>query len=96
MKVFTIETETNNITVHATMQDAEAVAGAELFRNETGLAKLAAEWPAARLIEIWNTLPGAAPVKKFKDRKTAVRRLWAAFQKLPPVPEGGAPPRGGQ
>jgi DNA-binding MarR family transcriptional regulator len=29
-------------------------------------------------------LPGVTPVTKFKDRKTAVRRLWAAFQKIPP------------
>ena len=55
MKAFTIETETNNITVHASMQEAETVAGAERFRNEAGLAKLAANWPAARLVEIWNS-----------------------------------------
>jgi hypothetical protein len=58
LKIFTIENETNNITVHATIQDAEAVANADCFRNEAGLNKLAADWPAARLIEIWNSLPG--------------------------------------
>ena len=42
MKVFTIENETNNITLHATIQDAEAVAKTEQFRNEAGLANLAA------------------------------------------------------
>jgi hypothetical protein len=56
MKVFTIENQTNNITVHATIHDAEAVANAERFRNEAGLNKLAADWPAARLVEIWNSL----------------------------------------
>src|ERR1700723_577945 len=76
MKSFTIETETNNITIHATVQDAEAVANAERFRNEAGLAKLAADWPAARLVDVWNSLPGATPVKKFKDRATAVSRIW--------------------
>ena len=50
MKTYTIENETNNITVHATVQDAEAVANAERFRNEAGLAKLAAQWPSARLV----------------------------------------------
>ena len=50
MKTFTIENETNNITVHATVLDAEAVANAERFRNEIGLAKLAAQWPTARLV----------------------------------------------
>ena len=82
MKIFTIENETNNITVHAAIQDAEAVANAERFRNEAGLNKLAADWPAARLVEIWNSLPGAIPVKKFKDRQTAVSRIWKALQSL--------------
>src|SRR5271169_1342259 len=82
MKIFTIENETNNITVHATTRDAEAVANAERFRNESGLNKLAADWPAARLVEIWNSLPGASPVKKFKDRQTAVSRIWKALQSL--------------
>ena len=52
MKTFTIENETNNITLHTTIQDAEAVANAECFRNEAGLAKLAADWPTARLVAI--------------------------------------------
>src|ERR1700722_14217174 len=82
MKTFTIENETNNITVHATAQEAEAVAKAERFRNEAGLAKLAADWPSARLVEIWNSLPGAPPVKKFTDRKKAVTRIWTAIQNL--------------
>src|ERR1700720_3739107 len=82
MKNFTIENETNNITIHTTVQDAEAVANAERFRNEAGLGKLAADWPAARLVDIWNSLPGATPVKKFKDRATAVNRIWKAIQKL--------------
>jgi hypothetical protein len=75
MKTYTIENETNNITVHATAQDAEAVANADCFRNEAGLAKLAAQWPSARLVEIWNSLPGETPVKKFTDRKKAVEVL---------------------
>jgi hypothetical protein len=85
MKAFTIENETNNITLHATIQDAEAVANAELFRNEAGFAKLAANWPAARLVEIWNSLPGETQVKKFKDRATAVNRIWKAIQSLGPA-----------
>ncbi|MGA7412225.1 MAG: hypothetical protein WBW33_17240 [Bryobacteraceae bacterium] len=94
MKIFTIETETNNITLHATLQDAEAVANAETFRSESGLNKLAADWPAARLVEIWNSLPGANPVKKFKDRQTAVSRIWKALQSLgqaAPAPTNSRP-----
>jgi hypothetical protein len=82
MKIFTIENEINNITAHATVQEAEAVTNAERFRNEAGLAKLAANWPASRLIEISNSLPDVAPVKKFKDRATAVSRIWKALQSL--------------
>src|SRR5271157_1256643 len=82
MKLFTIETETNNIIVHDTIQEAKAVTNAEPFRNESGLSKLAADWPAARLVEIWNSLPGVSPVKKFKDRQTAVSRIWKALQSL--------------
>ena len=83
MKIFTIESDTNNITVHATAKEAEAVANAERFRNEEGLAKLAVSWPAFRLVEIRNSLPGVSPVKKFKDRQTAVGRIWKAIQLRP-------------
>ena len=82
MKTFTIENETNNITIHATKQDAEMVPDSERFANEAALAKLAANWPTARLVEIWNSLPGETPVKKFKDRATAVSRIWKAIQRL--------------
>jgi len=30
-------------------------------------------------VEIWNKLPGATPVKKFTDRKTAYGRIWKAL-----------------
>ena len=80
MKTFTIENETNNITAHRTAGDAESVAGAERFATAAAFAGLAAHWPSARLVEVWNSLPGATPVKKFKDRKTAVTRIWNAIQ----------------
>jgi hypothetical protein len=82
MKCFTIENETNNITVHGSAKEAEAVPDSERFGSEAALAKLAANWPTARLIEIWNSLPGANPVAKFKDRATAVSRIWKAIQTL--------------
>jgi hypothetical protein len=46
----------------------------------------------AQMAAIWNALPGAAPVAKFKDRNTAVQRLWAAFGQLPVAsePAGGS------
>jgi hypothetical protein len=47
--------------------------GVEKFTSEKELAKLATQWPARRLVEIWNGMPGARRVAKFRDRKTAVR-----------------------
>ena len=101
MKNFTIENETNNITVHGSAKEAEAVPNSERFSNEAALANLAANWPAARLVDIWNSLPGETQVKKFKDRATAVSRIWKALQSLgqtalvaeepAPVPEAAAP-----
>jgi hypothetical protein len=82
MIIFTIENESNNIMVHTTVQDAEAVLNAERFRSEATLAKLAADWSAARLVEVYNSLPGVSPIKKFTDRKTAASRIWKAIQSL--------------
>ncbi len=94
MKNFTIQNETNNITVHGSAKEAEAVPNSERFSNEAALAKLAANWPAARLVEIWSSLPGETPVRKFKDRATAVSRIWKAIQSLgqtAPAVEESAP-----
>ena len=82
MKNFTIENETNNITLHASATEARAVPNSERFGSEAGLAKLAAHWPAARLAEIWNSLAGTTPVRRFKDRETGVSRIWKAIQSL--------------
>jgi len=91
MKNFTIDNETSNITVYGSVKDAEAVPNSERFTNEAALAKLAANWPAARLVEIWNSLPGETPVKKFKDRATAVSRIWKAIQRLGETAPAEAP-----
>ena len=82
MKTFTIETESNNITAHATKREAALAPNGESFSNLEELAELAANWPAPRLIEIWNSIPGNAPIKKFTDRKTAATRIWKAVQSL--------------
>jgi hypothetical protein len=52
------------------------------FASEEGLAALAGGWPAARLVAIWNSLPGVTPVKKFENHKIALRRIWARIQGL--------------
>ena len=82
MKTYTIDTE-NSITAFASKQEAGE---GESFSSQQELASLVAEWPADRLIEVWNGIPGLAPVKKFTDRKSAVSRIWKAIQSL----DGGA------
>src|SRR5260370_3033723 len=78
MATFNIDAE-NNITALGSQQaDFEG----ETFANQKELVDLAAKWPANRLIEVWNGIPGLTPVKKFTDRKSAVARIWKAIQSL--------------
>jgi hypothetical protein len=85
--MFAIDSE-NNIASHA--GSPASTEGLETFATEKELAKLAAEWPAIRLIETWNSFAGVAPfdglkpVKKFTSRKAAVARIWGAIQRLSP------------
>jgi hypothetical protein len=80
MKFFSIDQE-NNITAFAKRVNAEAATG-DTFRGEAELNELAAGWPASRLVEMWNGIPGCVPVKKFTNRKTAVLRIWKEIQTL--------------
>jgi hypothetical protein len=80
MKSFSIDRE-NNITAFTKRKDAVSANG-DTFRSETELSELAAAWPAGRLVEIWNSIPGFVPVKKFTNRKTAVLRIWKVIQRL--------------
>ena len=83
MTTFTIDIE-NCITAY-TAAPADAT-DCEVFASEKDLAKLSATWPSARLVEIWNSLTGVVPVKKFTDRKSAVTRIWKQIQYLKPAP----------
>ena len=56
--------------------------GREEFATERQLGRLTASWPVARLVGMWNGLPGAKRVLRFTDRRTAVRRIWKAIQTL--------------
>jgi hypothetical protein len=82
METYTIDNETNNITAHGSTAEAEAVTGVERFSTAAEFAELASNWPSDRLVEIWNGLPGFTPVKRFKDRKTAIARIWKAIERL--------------
>lgn len=82
MKYFTIEHETNNITCHATKEEAAAVESPARFSSEKQLAAIVKAKSPAQVLEIWNSLPGVVPVNKFKDRTTAAARIWKAIQSL--------------
>ena len=97
MKTFTIDSE-NNITIYASKEEANQnqAEGVQLFNSEEQLAALASGWGGQRLVDIWNSLPGFTPIKKFTDRKTAINRIWKAIQSLQAPEEGekkAAPPR---
>jgi Protein of unknown function (DUF3489) len=87
MTIFTID-KGDNITALSSAAEAKRDPETERFTSAKELAKLAAKWPASRLVEIWNSLPGVRPVAKFTSRQTAVNRIWAAIQNL--APEGSA------
>jgi hypothetical protein len=55
--------------------------GTVIFSNERELSLRTAEWPSSRLVAIWNKLPQVKRVRKFTDRRTAIRRIWRAIQK---------------
>ena len=96
MRLFAID---NDNTITAFPAAEQIPEGQEHFATEKELAKLAANWPADRLVQVWNSFAGVAgfggdlkPVKKFTDRKSAVARIWKTIQKLdaPAAPETAA------
>src|SRR5258708_18288662 len=82
MTTFIIDVENSITALGSQKADFEG----EIFASQQELADLAAKWPANRLIEVWNGIPGLTPVKKFTDRKSAVSRIWKTIQNL----DGGA------
>ena len=81
MKRFVID-PANGAKVYASSEAARKCPNGVRFATEKEFASIAAEWPMLRLVAIWNKLPGVMPVRKFKDRSTAIRRIWAAIQDL--------------
>ena len=82
--MFTIDSD-NNITSYDTDAAAQAANNetAQAFSSQKELAKITANWPTSRLVEVWNSFAGTPgpfeklkEVKKFTDRKTAVQRIW--------------------
>ena len=79
--LFTIDQE-NNISAFTAAKDVDHSETIQQFKSLKELSKLAAEWPTERIIEIWSSLPGVQPVKKFRSRETAISRIWIVIQGL--------------
>lgn len=88
MNTYVIDSD-NHINVYGPGEPAPETDGPERIKSSEDLARLADGWPAARLPEIWNGLPGVTPVKRFKDRQTAIARIWKGLQRLKAGPQRG-------
>ena len=84
MSGYVIDTD-NNVTILEPGAAIPEVDGPERFNSIDEFAELAGSWPAARLVEIWNSLPGVVPVSKFTNRNVGVGRVWKALQQLSPA-----------
>ncbi len=82
MKRFSI-TQENAVSV--LREDEASAPESAVFHSEQELETVGGHWPVSRLVEIWNGLPGVAAVRKFKDRRTAVSRIWKRIQSLEPA-----------
>ena len=80
MTVFHITAENNISLLDSAKQKGENTG--ETFSTPQELAALAKNWPGSRLIEIWNSLPGVEPVRRFTSRQVATTRIWDAIQHL--------------
>src|ERR1700730_9493397 len=83
MSTFTIDAE-NTITAYASTEEANQgdATGLIHFDSQAALAKVSADWPLSRFVEIWNGIPGQSPVKKFQDRKRPLAGIGSPAQPL--------------
>ena len=91
MKTFIISSE-NKVTARAEPQPNAT--GAVQFTTIDELTEMTHEWPMARLVAVWNGLPGVTALRRFTDRDTAVTRIWKTLQKAPESTKVSRPPRG--
>src|SRR5260370_40347441 len=84
MTPFRIDADNNITALGASKQTEESGGETETFGNLQELNALAEKWSAARLVEIWSSLPGVQPVQRFTHRQVATTRIWKALQRLAP------------
>src|SRR5579871_106956 len=83
MKTFVVDSA-NCARAYASREAARKCRDGTPFTTEKDFVSASADWPMSRLVAIWNNLPGTRPVRKFKDRSTALRRIWASIHSLVP------------
>ena len=82
MTTFTIDSDNNITALTAEEVAAGFPNGATPFTSDKELLRLTADWPAERLVTIWNGIPGVKPVTRFTSRKAGVVRIWKMIQPL--------------
>lgn len=84
MTIYTLETETGNITAFPTAEAAAAAGQTpfDVFTSQQELAELMAQWPADRLLSTYNSLPGVPPLQRLQDPKRAAGKIWQRIAKL--------------
>jgi hypothetical protein len=91
MKTFVLASD-RNITAFPSRK-AALTSGNPIFSNVEEMEevfRLAKVSP----LEVWNTLPGITPVKKFTDRATGMARIWkqlAGLEVMPDLPPAAEP-----
>jgi uncharacterized protein DUF3489 len=87
MKTFTISTDLN-ITAYESRNRAlgtcEAT-GEKAFADANELGEQLTSMNV-KLVDLWNSLPGVTPVKKFMNREAGLKRIFAQLQSLVAVP----------
>lgn len=91
MNTFTI-TKDLNITAYESHPDAIAT-GLASFTSALRMGEVLALMNV-KLTDVWNSLPGLVPVKKFMNREAGLKRIFAQIQSLVPVPAGGGSDEG--
>ena len=61
MSIFVIDTDT--LTLVHTDRNYDLTSTQATFSSAEEFATVAADWPLARLVAIWNRIPGVTPVK---------------------------------
>ena len=83
MTTFTIDADNNISAWDAPPANTD---GLRAFTTDDEFDAVATDWTNARFVEIWNSLTGVVPVKKFMSRSYAINRIWKQIQYLAPTP----------